>query len=187
MFNLIPDYHKYTDFLIAAANQNDQFLMDLKSWSSEIVNTMGNYAFDQDKKKKTQVSKFIYQTENLYQTMQLGLPSHKINNETVNIIRAQIEQEVDEARFQTLLKTSQVTQAKEDSSRWNWDSILELLETFLANNIARFQDAIKNKFLKTLLGYFFPSNLLFVFLDWRPENFIQAKCGYLLLKLLAKE
>ena len=46
MFNLIPDCHKYTDFLISAANQNDPFLVDLKSWSSEIVNTMGNYAFD---------------------------------------------------------------------------------------------------------------------------------------------
>ena len=46
MFNLIPDCHKYTDFLITAANLNDPYLVDLKSWSSEIVNTMGNYAFD---------------------------------------------------------------------------------------------------------------------------------------------
>ncbi len=60
MFNLIPDYHRYTDFLIAAANQNDPFLVDLKSWSSDIVNTMGNYAFDQEKRVKVQVSKFIY-------------------------------------------------------------------------------------------------------------------------------
>ena len=53
MFNLIPDCHRYSDFLISAANQNDPFLVDLKSWSSEIVNTMGNYAFDVEKKKKS--------------------------------------------------------------------------------------------------------------------------------------
>ena len=53
-------YNRYTDFLIAAANQNDPFLVDLKSWSSDIVNTMGNYAFDQEKRVKVQVSKFIY-------------------------------------------------------------------------------------------------------------------------------
>lgn len=87
MFNLIPDCHRYTEFLISAANQNDPFLVDLKSWSSEIVNTMGNYAFDSEKKKKSQVSKFLYQCENLYLTTQLGLPSHKINNETIGIIR----------------------------------------------------------------------------------------------------
>lgn len=68
MFNLIPDCHRYTEFLISAANQNDPFLMDLKSWSSEIVNTMGNYAFDSEKKKKHAVSKFLYQCENLYLT-----------------------------------------------------------------------------------------------------------------------
>lgn len=67
MFNLIPDCHRYTDFLISAANLNDPFLVDLKSWSSEIVNTMGNYAFDQ-KKKKNYVSKFLYECENLYLT-----------------------------------------------------------------------------------------------------------------------
>jgi hypothetical protein len=27
----------------------------------------------------------------------------------------------------------------------------------------------------------------FVYTDWKPEFFIQAKCGYLLLKLLIKD
>ena len=58
MFNLIPDYHKYTDFLIYAANQNDPLFSDLKSWSSEIVNTMGNYAFEKNTKQGT-VSRFL--------------------------------------------------------------------------------------------------------------------------------
>lgn len=61
MFNLIPDCHRYTDFLISAANQNDPFLVDLKCWSSEIVNTMGNYVFEGvNRKGRNQITKFLY-------------------------------------------------------------------------------------------------------------------------------
>lgn len=67
-----------------------------------------------------------------------------------------------------------VSQQKEDQSKWNWESILELLETFF-NNQTRFVEAIKSKFLKTLLNYYMPSNMNFVYIDWKPENFIQAK------------
>lgn len=62
MFNLLPNCNHYTDFLISAANQNDNRLVDLKAWASDIVNTMGNYVFDasQEKKKKTVPSRFLY-------------------------------------------------------------------------------------------------------------------------------
>ncbi|CAD8139168.1 unnamed protein product [Paramecium pentaurelia] len=186
MFNLIPDCHKYTDFLIAAANQNDPFLQDLKSWSSEIVNTMGNYAFDNTNKKgRNQISKFLYQCESLYLTTQLGLPTHKINNETVGIIRGQIEQEADQNKFETLLSKSYVLEKKEDNSKWNWNYILDLLENYLYDE-SRYQETIKNRFLKNLLTYYFPSNMQFCKMDWKPD-FIQAKCGYLLLKLLLRD
>lgn len=61
-----------------------------------------------------------------------------------------------------------VSQQKEDYGKWHWESILDLLETFL-NNVSRFNEAIKNKFLKTLLNYYMPSNVVFVFTEWRPE------------------
>lgn len=67
MFNLLPNCSKYTDFLISAANQSNEQLIDLKAWSSNIVSIMGNYVFDNNKKnKKTVHSKFMYQCENFY-------------------------------------------------------------------------------------------------------------------------
>ena len=73
MFNLLPNSHTYTDFLISAANQSDSQLVDLKAWSSDIVNSMGNYVFDslQEKKKKVTSSRFIFNCENLYLTTQV--------------------------------------------------------------------------------------------------------------------
>ena len=62
MFNLLPNCNTYTDFFISAANQNDNYLVDLKAWSSDIVNTMGNYVFDNtsDKKRKNIPSKLLF-------------------------------------------------------------------------------------------------------------------------------
>jgi len=61
MFNLLPNCDKYTDYLITSANQNDLLLTELKAWSSDIVNTMGNYVFDvSEKKKKNIPSRFLY-------------------------------------------------------------------------------------------------------------------------------
>ena len=186
MHNLLPNCQNYANFLIASADQNDSLLVELKAWSGGIVNTMGNYLFDSysDKKKKNLSSPFLYAIENLYLSTPLGLPSHRINNETIGKIRFQKESEIDNEKFSTLMKSSNVTSQK-DYQKWNWNIILEIIETFL-NNQQRFNEAIKNKFLKKLLSYYQPSKKAFINLDWRQENFIYAKTGYLLLKFLLK-
>ncbi len=44
-----------------------------------------------------------------------------------------MENEADESRFSTLIKSSQVLHFKEEYNKWNWDSILEIVETYLVN------------------------------------------------------
>ncbi len=95
-----------------------------------------------------------------------------------------MEHEADDAKFLYLMRTSNVTVQKE-WNRWNWSSILEIIQTFL-NNPQRFNEAIRNKFLKKLLSFYQPSKRLFVQLDWKKDHFIHAKTGFLLLKLLLK-
>lgn len=184
MHNLLPNCQNYANFLIASADQNDNMLVELKGWSGGIVNSMGNYLFDvyTDNKKKKISSPLIFNIENFFLSTDLGFPCHRINNETIGKIRYQMESEADDSKFNTLMKNSLVTVQK-DNKKWNWPAILEIIETFLSNQ-QRFNEAIKNKFLKKVLSFFQASKMAFVNLDWKPENFIYAKTGYLLLKIL---
>lgn len=187
MFNLLPNCTKYTDYLISAANQTDNLLVDLKAWSTDIINKMGNYVFDQnDKQKKNIPSRFIYQCENLYLTTQLGLPSHRINKETIGKIQGQQQNEVDDSKFQNLIRNSQVITTKDKWRDWNFDAILEIIESYM-NNQQRFAELLRNKFLKRILSFLLPSKMQFVTLDWNSDkNFVYAKTGYQLIKFLLK-
>ncbi|KAL4497964.1 hypothetical protein ABPG72_014821 [Tetrahymena utriculariae] len=180
MFNLLPNCSKYTDFLISAANQCNEQLTDLKAWSSNIVSIMGNYVFDSNKKnKKTVHSKFMYQCENFYLSTQLGLPSHRINKQTIGKIKFQNETESDDLNFDKLLSDTNI---QKDSKQWNWNSILEIVQTYFQS---KFGD-LKNRFLKKLLPYFHPHQKQFISLEWKESNFVQAKVGYLLIQNLLK-
>ncbi|KRX02551.1 Armadillo-type fold [Pseudocohnilembus persalinus] len=192
MFNLLPNSNQYTDFLISSANQSDNFMVDLKAWSSDIVNTMGNYVFDSsnEKKKKTVPSRFLYQCENLYLTTQLGIPSERLNKETIIKIRYQTENQADDAKFQTLLRQSFVLSFRVEYLRWNWDAILNIIEVYM-NDSQRFNELMKNKFIKRVLSFFIPTQLHFTNQNWTVGNnnemsFTYAKTGYLLIKLLLR-
>ena len=185
MHNLLPNSQKYANFLISSADKEEGILIEPKAWSASIVNNMGNYIFEFEKKKKvTNSSAFLFLCENLYLSTPLGLPNHKINNETIGRIRFQIETEADDTKFNNAMRTSNVLIQK-DWQKWNWQSIKEIIECFLCNS-HRFNEAVKNKFLKKLLNFYQPSKKIFIFLDWKSDNFIYAKCGYLLLKLFIK-
>jgi hypothetical protein len=74
---------------------------------------MGNYIFDKnlekDSKKKNIGSPYLYLCENLYTATPLGLPNHRINNETtIGKIRYQLENDADDTKFNNLIKISQV-------------------------------------------------------------------------------
>lgn len=96
-------------------------------------------------------------------------------------IKNQIEIDADETRFQTLYTQSQVRNNTE-YLKWNWEAILEIIEHYLSNE-RRFQEVLKNRFLRRVLGFFVPSKKdSFVFLEWTNDrNFVMAKTGYLLI------
>ena len=47
---------------------------------------------------------------------------------------------------------------------------MEIIETFIFNNTNRFNECMKNKFIKRVLQFFCPSNISFVNMDWKPNN-----------------
>ena len=134
MHNLLPNSQQFSDFLLASAEQNELNLVELKAWTSNIITTMGNYIFDKvsEKDRKRNInSPFLYLCENLYSATPLGLPNHRMNNETtIGKIRYQLENEADDTKFNNLIKNSSV-KIQKDFTKWNWPIIQEIIETFL--------------------------------------------------------
>jgi len=51
--------------------------------------------------------------------------------ETIEQIKMQIEGEADDTKFASLIKNSMVLTHKDEPSKWIWESVLEIIETFL--------------------------------------------------------
>jgi len=71
-----------------------------------------------------------------------------------------------------------------DYQNWKWDIILQLFESNILTDERVLEEALRNKFMKRLLKFYFPSKRDFIDLAYSPENFIYAKVGYHLLKVL---
>ena len=185
-FTLLSQNHQqYPNFLVASSEITNPVLMELKSRSYNVVHSMGDYLFDSVlERRKEGGSRFLSLCENLYLSTQLGLPSHKMNNEIIGKIKTQLEMETDDQKFAALMKSSLVTQNREPKN-WNWADIIQITDTYLTN-MQRLGEAIRTKFLKRLLNFYQPSKQGFISLEWKPENFPYVKVGYKLLKTILK-
>lgn len=120
MFNTIPNSGKYTDFLISAASQKGGSLEILKSCTTSVVNTMGNYIFDSEKRGKS-LNRFILGVENLYLSCPTGVPCDRVHNDTIMKLRSCLVNVASDLKFQSLLKASNIMVEKEDNwSKWNF-------------------------------------------------------------------
>jgi hypothetical protein len=76
--------------------------------------------------------------------------------------------------------------------KWNFEEIFIIIET-ISNKDKEdrdkdklFQDLCENHFFRKLIKFYRPSERAFIDIAWKPENFIYAKTGYHLIKLLLK-
>lgn len=87
---------------------------------------------------------------------------------------------VDDTTFAAHLVRSNVNR---EPARWDWDIIYEIVAGPI-NSIPRMRTAIKQKFLKNLLSYYFPSKRLFTNLEWHHSQFTKARVGYMAISLM---
>ncbi|EGR30964.1 rapamycin-insensitive companion of mtor, putative [Ichthyophthirius multifiliis] len=178
MYNLIPNCSKYTDFLLSSVH-NDYSFIDLKGKCSSIVNCMSNYVFD-TKMQTNSHSQLIYQCENFFHFTQLGLPSHRINNTQYIFQEGKVLGNVEQNKeFLQLLEKSYI---HKENVKWNWTIIYEIIKKYFS---LKWQE-LKGKFVKKLILYFHPNQQYFISLEWKQQNFIQAKVGYALIYNLLK-
>ena len=104
----------------------------------------------------------------------IGIPS---SNEFINF-HSDLK-----ALFRKKVNSTNVNNSK-DYQNWKWDIILQLFESNILSDERALEEALKNKFMKRLLKFYFPSKKDFVSLSYTPENFIYAKVGHHLLKAL---
>ena len=86
-------------------------------------------------------------------------------------------------RFRKKLNSTNVNNNK-DYRQWKWDVILQLFESNILGDERILEEALKNKFMKRLLKFYLPMKKDFVTLEYSSENFIFAKVGYHLIKVL---
>lgn len=51
--------------------------------------------------------------------------------ETIEQIKVQIEGDADDTKFMTLIKNSMVLTYKDEPSKWMWENVLEIVETYI--------------------------------------------------------
>jgi hypothetical protein len=87
---------------------------------------------------------------------------------------------VDDSAYNANLVRSNVNR---EPAKWDWDIIYEIVAGPI-NSIPRMRTAIRQKFLKNLLSFYFPSKRLFTSLEWHHSQFTKARVGYMVLSLL---
>lgn len=85
--------------------------------------------------------------------------------------------------FRKKLNSTNVNNSKEYQN-WRWDIILQLFESNILSDEKVLEESLKSKFMRRLLKFYFPSKKDFIELSYTSENFIYAKVGYHLLKVL---
>ena len=93
----------------------------------------------------------------------------------------------DQAKLDVKVQNSKVLKYKE-YIQWDFQILLELFEN---DGVLWTEDRLefymeRTKFIKRLLAFYMPSKYRFVNLEWKQENMIYAKVGFLLLKTLLK-
>lgn len=112
----------------------------------------------------------------------IGIPSSNEYLTTYSELKVLFSTDLDN-KFKKKLNSTNVNSNK-DYRHWKWDTILQLFESNILSDEKILEEALKNKFMKRLLKFYLPMKKDFVNLEYSSENFIYAKVGYHLIKVL---
>jgi hypothetical protein len=112
----------------------------------------------------------------------IGIPSSNEYSSPYSELKALFSSDLDN-KFRRKLNSTNVNNNK-DYQHWKWDVILQLFESNILSDERILEEALKNKFMKRLLKFYLPLKKDFVSLEYTSENFIYAKVGYHLIKVL---
>lgn len=181
MYHLLPlEEVKKPDFLMNSINLDETQFDYMRSKCSTIFENMNTKLIRRNTAKKVK-NEFLYKCEHFYLNMPYAFVDTRINREVVEKLKVQDEGSIEEPKISGYIKA--FLNSKE-SQKWNFNEILQILESIKNNN--QFQELCEKQFFKKLIKFFQPSYHAFIDLDWKPENFIYAKTGYVLIKILLK-
>jgi hypothetical protein len=182
MFHLLPlDKVDKPDFLMNSINLDETQFDYLRSKCSTIFENMNTKLLKQAA-PKTLKNEFLYKCEYFYLNMPYSFVDPRVNREVLDKIKLQDEGTVEDTKMSVYIKNFMNIK---EWQRWNFQEILQILEG-ITNSNNQFQELCENHFFKKLIKFFQPSQHAFIDLPWRPENFIHAKVGYVLIKTLLK-
>jgi hypothetical protein len=101
--------------------------------------------------------------------------------DTLKLLKTELDYGMDSNQFRVLIKATNVTNYKNDATRWNWSLLLLLFESCLHKS-SKFKELIS--IANPLLRYFQPSKEAFAGKPWTHESFACGKVGYYTLKNL---
>ena len=187
MYHLLPlDKVEKPDFLMSSINLDETQFDYLRSKCSTIFENMNTKLIRRNENSKIK-NEYLSKCEYFYLNMPFSFYDNRINREVVEKLKVQDESLIDESKI-TAMVNSFIN--KKEWQKWNFNEIYTILESVNTGSAssggAKFQDLCENHFFKKLIKYFQPSQHAFIDLKWKPENFIHAKTGYLLIKILLK-
>lgn len=181
MYHLLPlDEVKKPDFLMNSINLDETQFDYMRSKCSTIFENMNTKLIKRNTSKKIK-NEFLYKCEHFYINMPYSFTDTRINREVVEKLKIQDEGSIEETKMNSFIKS--FLNSKE-WQKWNFNEILQILESINSNS--QFRDLCENHFFKKLVKFFQPSQHAFIDLSWKPDNFIYAKTGYVLIKMLLK-
>jgi hypothetical protein len=181
MYHLLPlEEVKKPDFLMNSINLDETQFDYMRSKCSTIFENMNTKLIRRNTSKKIK-NEFLYKCEHFYLNMPYAFTDTRINREVVEKLKIQDEGSIEEPKMNAYIKS--FLNSKE-WQKWNFQEILQILESINNNN--QFQELCENHFFKKLIKFFQPSYHAFIDLTWKPDNFIYAKTGYVLIKILLK-
>lgn len=186
MYNFIPyNQVKKPDFLMNSISFEDSKFDFIKSKCSTIFENISTKLTKKNTLKQFR-NEFLFKCEYFYLNMTSAFPDHRLNKEIVEKIKFQDEGTLDEVRLQSLIKSSAVLTQKE-WTKWNFQDISLIIDNIDSDvHMKQFADLCEKDFFKKLIRIYQPSQHAFIDLPWKPENFIYAKVGHSLIKLLLK-
>jgi len=188
MYHLLPlDKVEKPDFLMNSINLDETQFDYLRSKCSTIFENMNTKLIRRNESKKIK-NEYLSRCEYFYLNMPYAFTDNRINREVVEKLKVQDEGSIDEAKISSMVNSFL---NKKEWQKWSFAEIYQILESINTSNSNSgpnnmFQDLCENHFFKKLIKFFQPSQHAFIDLQWKPEFFIHAKTGYLLIKILLK-
>ncbi|ELR24886.1 cytosolic regulator of adenylate cyclase [Acanthamoeba castellanii str. Neff] len=103
----------------------------------------------------------------------------------IDDVKKKIDWGMDDKQLLARLQQTQILATK-DYSRWEWYTVTEILEGPLRNP-THLSTALQTKFIKRILSFLRPSNLLFSAQSWTVPNMKYVRVACLLLEVLLAE